>query len=112
VGGIKNNAVPLFSHRDEASHIDHQVSMAESCSSFRDPSLAASASSQFLHDGMDCSGSEKLAFFYADSFSCSGGSEKEIGLATEKSWDLQNIHDFTCRLRLFRSMDICEYGDL
>jgi hypothetical protein len=61
---------------------------------------------------MDRGGSKKLAFFHTHSFSCSGGSEKKIGLATEKGWDLQNIHHFTCRPCLFCGVDICENGDL
>lgn len=43
MGGIKNDRVPLLTHPDQASHIDHQIVVPEGSAPLGDPIFLAAA---------------------------------------------------------------------
>ena len=81
------------SHGDKTAHIYDQVSLAKGGATFRDPGASAPSSLKFFHHGVDRFRGKKLPLLHVDGTTGLGSRQKEIGLATKKSRDLQDIHD-------------------
>ena len=104
---IENSWVSVVCHYTEATHIYDEILIPECSAALGLPNFFRPRRIQFIGDKCHLMWREKLPFLYVDRTASRCSSCEEIGLATEKCRNLENINMFRNYCALLGMMNVC-----
>jgi hypothetical protein len=93
MGSVVYDGITEAAHDGEGAHVGDEIVIAESGAAFGDGDFFAAGSSSFFDDLAHLGRREELALLDVDDFARLDGGGDEIGLAAEKSGDLEDVND-------------------
>ena len=111
VSGVKNDRGEL-AHDGQRTHVNDEIVIAEAGSALGERDAGIAAVLDFGDGVAHVLGRSELSLLDVDGASGAGGGDEQVGLAAEKSGDLQDVDDFSGGGGLVGFVDIGEDGDL
>ena len=112
VSDIVNDGIAELGEDGEGAHVDDEIVVAEAGAAFGENDLGIAGGSDFFGDVAHIPGREELRLFDVDDATGFGSGEKEIGLASQKGGDLQDVRDFGDGGGLGSVVDVGEDGEV
>ncbi len=112
VRSIEDDRASRFAQNFKGPHVNDQIIVAKTRSSFADQDVSPAACAVRLVDNIDhLVRRQKLAFFNVDRLAAGGDRLDEIGLPAQERWSLQHIHNFSHDLNVAGAMHIGQHID-
>src|SRR5262249_24587429 len=106
MGRVENNRKTASSQNGNRAHVSHQVVVTKSGATFSYQESTASCLFCLCCHLAHFLRGEKLSLLNIDDFAGANGCDDEVGLAAQKSGNLQDVLDFSSGLGLRFGMDI------
>jgi hypothetical protein len=108
VCGIKNDWKAKISHDDKTPHVNYEISISKTASSFTKKYFSIPAGTYLSRCVFHICGVQKLPFFYVHALCVSTSGNENIGLSTQKSRDLDNINDARTRNDIIHGVNVSQ----
>ena len=99
--GVENDRIAGSCHDRQRAHVRDQHVVAEACAALGQENAAISRGLDLVDDVLDVPGGQELTLLHVDRRAGLARGEQEIGLATEKGRDLENVDGLGRRCALF-----------